>query len=64
MLARLSAILRSQMLNVCFTNVKEASAALQGIILKRELPVKYENPLQLQEIALDFLHQCFGHKAD
>lgn len=48
----------------CFTNVKEASAALQGIILKRELPVKYENPLQLQEIALDFLHQCFGHKAD
>lgn len=54
LLARLSAILSSQMLNVCFTNVKGASSALQGIILKRELPVKYENPLQVQEIAFDF----------
>lgn len=54
LLARLSAILSSQMLNVCFTNVKGVSSALQGIILKRELPVKYENPLQVQEIAFDF----------
>lgn len=58
----LSAILGSQMLNVCFTYVKEAISVWQSSILKYELPKKYEIPLQQQETAFGVL-QVFGLKA-
>lgn len=58
----LSAILGSQMLNVCFTYVKEATSVWQSSILKYDLPKKYEIPPQQQETAFGVL-QAFGLKA-
>lgn len=62
-----SAMLGRQMLYVRYTYVQEASSVLQRVTLRRELPMKYDNALQLQETAFDFFafsFFSFGYTAD